>query len=152
MEVFFGIPVFLFFWVLIFVYSFLVGLHEIYFIREDTNMVLFNFFLTINEQCKFSSKDISTAQIITYIFLFRQLSSFNQEPRGSISQRRVYQWNDIFRYWSISGLPLFYIYIYIYIIINIKVYHKILPQFKTNYLWFQILYFSILRKQIILIS
>ena len=49
MEVFFGIPVFLFFWVLIFVYSFLVGLHEIYFIREDTNMVLFNFFLTINE-------------------------------------------------------------------------------------------------------
>ena len=29
-----------------------------------------------------------------------------------------------------------YVSMYIYIIINIKVYHKIFPQFRTNYLWF----------------
>ena len=38
------------------------------------------------------------------------------------------------------------VYIYIYIIINIKVYHKTLPQFKTNYSWFQTLT-SIKRKK-----
>ena len=48
---------------------------------------------------------------------------------------------------TILDLPLFIyiyiymyvyvcVYIYIYIIINIKVYHKTLPQFKTNYPWF----------------
>ena len=80
---------------------------------------------------------------------------------------------------TVSGLPLFfifiniykYIYIYIYvcvciyIIINIRVYHKTLPQFKTNYSQFQtlasikrkkkiesLIVHYILRKQIILIS
>ena len=138
MEVFFGIPVFLFFWVLIFVYSFLVGLHEIYFIREDTNMVLFNFFLTINEQCKFSSKDISTAQRTTYIFIFL----FRQSQPGI--NLVVKDCTDF-----ISGRINIYIYIYIK---KIKIYHKILPKFKTNYSWFQTLHFSILRKQKILIS
>ena len=32
-----------------------------------------------------------------------------------------------------------YVSVYIYIIINIKVYHKIFPQFRTNYSWFQTL-------------
>ena len=64
------------------------------------------------------------------------------------------QWNDMFRYQSIpvycfGFTVIFYIYkyiyihtyiyiyvcmcVYIYIIINIKVYHKTLPQFSTNY-------------------
>jgi len=47
---------------------------------------------------------------------------------------------------TVSSLPIFLIYIYIYmyvciyvcvyIIINIKIYHKTLPQFRTNYSWF----------------
>ena len=54
---------------------------------------------------------------------------------------------------TVSDLPLFfifiknifffyilylyiYIYVCVYIIINIKVYHKTLPQFRTNYSWF----------------
>ena len=56
--------------------------------------------------------------------------------------------SDTGQYWcTVSGLPLFFIFIniniyiymyvcmcvYIYIIINIKVYHKIFPQFRTNY-------------------
>ena len=45
---------------------------------------------------------------------------------------------------------ILYIYIYIYvcvcIIINIKIYHKTLSQFRTNYSWFQILV-SIKRKK-----
>ena len=84
--------------------------------------------------------------------------------RESISYRRLYrfdQWNDIFRYRPISvyhfGFTvIFYIYMYVCmyvcmcvcvcIIINIKVYHKTLPQFRTNYSWFQTLA-SIKRKK-----
>ena len=56
---------------------------------------------------------------------------------------------------TVSSLPLFFnIYIYVCmcvcvcvcIIINIKVYHKIFPQFRTNYSWFQTLV-SIKRKR-----
>ena len=43
--------------------------------------------------------------------------------------------SDSGRYWcTVSGLPLFFI--FIYIIINIKFYHKIFSQFRTNYSWF----------------
>ena len=58
---------------------------------------------------------------------------------------RFDQWNDIFQYRSIlvyrfGFTIIFYIYIYVcvcartYIMINIKVYHKTLPQLRTNYL------------------
>ena len=64
--------------------------------------------------------------------------------RESISYWRLYwfdQWNNIFLYQSISVysfrfIVIFYIYkcVCVCIIINIKVYHKTLPQFRTNYL------------------
>ena len=60
----------------------------------------------------------------------------------SLTSGTIYFGTDQYRC-TISDLPLFFIfinkyiyvcmYVYINIIINIKVYHKILPQFRTNY-------------------
>ena len=69
---------------------------------------------------------------------YHQGSQSHTEGCTSLTNEMIYFDTRQYRC-TILSLPLFYIYIYIYILINIKVYHKALPQFRTNYSWFQTL-------------
>ena len=76
--------------------------------------------------------------------MLAQGSQSHTEDCIGLTSRTIYFGTDQDRC-TVSGLPLFFIFINIYvcmyvcvcvcvcIIINIKVYHKTLPQFSTNY-------------------
>ena len=63
---------------------------------------------------------------------FEQGSQSHTEGYTSLTSEMIYLSTS--QYWcTVSDLPLFFIFINIYIIIKIKVYHKTLSQFRTNY-------------------